>query len=180
MRAWGLFIVLISVVVLGGTFLATMTGLLSGRTLTAIYISFAALLAIGVVLFAVFDPRATLTPEQAARVNATRQAANTLAAHRSGTRSGVAFRAERQRVCRRDALNVEQLEQLLVDPDNRTRTLATALLVAGGPELAVWAEDRYEELADLPSTQALRDALERVARLARVESEPDELNEVFR
>ena len=180
MRAWGLLILITSVLVLGGTFLATIHGVLSGGMLTAIYIGYAALLAVSVVLFSVFDPRATLTPEQVARLMDTRKAANALAAHRAGVLSGAKFRLARHGFFRNDTLNVEVLEEYLLDPDARTRTLATALLVAGGPEMASWAEERWDELAKLPNTESLREALERVARLARAEAPQDELGEIFR
>ena len=179
MRPWGLTVLLVSVVVLGGTFLATVYGPLSGGALSAIYIGYAALLGVGVILFALLDPRASLTPEQAARITATRKAADALATYRTGTSSGSTFRLERHRFYRNDSLNVEALEELLIDADEGNRRLSGSLLVAGGPEMALWAEDRLEELADLPNNQPLREALSRVARLAR-DDDPDDLDAVFR
>ena len=176
---WGLVVLLTSALMLGGTFIATVLGALSGKALTAIFVGYAALMGLGAILIALFHPRATLSDDQRARRDATRRAADALAAHRTGTTRGSAFRLERHRFYRNDAINMEVAEDYLVDRDDGTRRLITALLVVAGPEMGAWARGRCGELADVPHNEELREALSRVDRLVRADQPLDELERVF-
>lgn len=169
---------IVSLLVLGGTFLLTWQGVFSGATLATIYITYAGLLAVGMIAFALFDRRAAYSHEDAARITRMRKAARALAVHRAGVARGTRVRVERARFYRRDCLMPEALEHLLVDDDPQTRALTGALLVEAGAPVVQWAEERLEALEDDPDAGPLRTALERIVRHAP--TEPDDVSSVFR